>query len=83
MKQKIDVEFYTIYIAIFYGRTSNFGYHKEHSIGKYSKVELNTEIKKYLSDKSDMHLHIKKKQERIKFKLNKKSWDLVIESEEY
>lgn len=83
MKQKIDVEFYTIWVATFHSNSSNSGYHKVESIAGYSEMELNAYIEEYLDNNIDMFLHSKKKQERIEFEWKKEHWDLVMRSEEY
>jgi len=83
MKQKIDVESYTIWIAELHSETSNSGYHKTESILAYSQIELDEAIEKYLDKNLDMFLYSKMKQERIKFIWKRKDWDLIIKNEEY
>ena len=72
MKQKIDVEFYTNWVAKFMDVNSIHGYHIYGYTNAKSLIELNKEIRKYLDKNLNMLVHSKKKQERIKFEWSKK-----------
>ena len=84
MKARVDIEIYERWIAEFKGFCSgNFGYYQVDSICEKSEKDLINQIRSYLKTHKKLFLEMIVKERRVKFKIGRKKFDLLIERKEF
>ena len=83
MKEKVDIEIYERWIAIFSGFCGTGGYYKRDSVCAKSKKDICDRIRHRFKHLNDMYLEEIIWEKRVKFKLKKQEYDLLIESKKY
>ena len=84
MKARVDIEIYERWIAEFKGFSSgNFGYRQVDSICAKSEQDLIYQIRSYLKTHKNFFLEMIVKVRRVKFKIGKEKFDLLIERKEF
>ena len=84
MKARVDIEIYERWIAEFKGFSSgNFGYRQVDSICAKSEENLYNQIRSYLSYHENRYIDLIARENRVKFKIGKEKYDLLIERKEF
>ena len=81
MKARVDIEIYEEWIAEF--SSFHWGYHRIKSVCEKSKEALYDRIRHCFKQLTDMYLEEIVWEKRVKFKVKRKKYDLLIESKEY
>ena len=82
MKARVDIEIYERWIAVFYSFQSTGSYHRIKSVCEKSKEALYDRIRQCFKQLTDMYLREIVWEKRVKFKVKRKKYDLLIESKE-
>ena len=83
MKARVDIEIYERWIAVFYSFQSTGSYHRIKSVCEKSKEALYDRIRHCFKQLTDMYLGEIIWEKRVKFKVKRKKYDLLIERKEY
>jgi len=83
MKARADIEIYERWIAVFYSFQNRGSYHRIKSVCEKSKEALYDRIRHCFKQLTDMYLGKIIWEKRVKFKVKRKKYDLLIESKEY
>jgi len=83
MKARVDIEIYEKWTAVFYSFQSTGSYHRIKSVREKSKEALYDRIRHCFKQLTDMYLGEIIWEKRVKFKVKRKKYDLLIERKEY
>jgi len=83
VKARVDIEIYEKWTAVFYSFQSIGSYHRMKSVCEKSKEALYDRIRHCFKQLTDMYLEEIVWEKRVKFKVKRKKYDLLIESKEY
>ena len=83
MKARVDIEIYERWIAVFYSFQSTGSYHRIKSVCEKSKEALYDRIRHCFKQLTDIYLEEIIWEKRVKFKVKRKKYDLLIERKEY